>query len=169
MTICSSFSLKNFASTKEEIIGGNHWVPQYLEIPISHNFEYNLRKVHDMFKQIMGSASLIGMKRVLDILNSLPFNLAKLTVDRISRQISMSYSNMPTTKTNWEFNGSTVTSISAFLPAVGDMLGGFVAISHGNSLSISLITDTHYIQYPDEFMSLFKNNVKRFIDGNIMG
>lgn len=85
MTICSSFSLVNFPSTKEEIVGGNHWVPQYLQIPITHNFEYNVKKVKEMFKNIMGSASLIGMKRVLDILNSLPFNMAKMTIDRISR------------------------------------------------------------------------------------
>jgi hypothetical protein len=108
----------------------------------------------------MGSASLIGVKRMLDILNSLPFNMAKLTITRISRQISMSYSNMPSTKEQWEFAGSKVKSISAFLPAVGDMLGGFVAISHGNSLSISLITDTHYIKHPDEFMAIFTKNVK---------
>ena len=98
-----------------------------------------------MFKQIMGSASLIGMKRLLDILNSLPFNMAKMTIDRMSRQISLSYSNMPTSKNQWEILGSKIISISAFTPAIGDMLGGFVAISHGNALSISLITDTHYI------------------------
>ena len=72
---------------------------------------------------------------------------------------------MPTSKKQWEFAGYKVNSISAFLPAVGDMLGGFVAISHGNALSISLITDTHYIKYPDEFMALFTQNVNRFIMG----
>ena len=113
----------------------------------------------------MGGSSLVGMKFMLDILNSLPFNMAKLTVDRMSRQISMSYSNMPTSKEHWNYIGSTCNSISAFLPGVGDMLGGFIAISHGNALRISLITDLHYIKYPDEFMEIFERNVNSFISG----
>ena len=83
--------------------------------------------------------------------------MAKLTVDRISRQIAMSYSNMPTSKEHWNYIGSKCKSISAFLPGVGDMLGGFIAISHGNALRISLITDLHYIKYPDEFIDSFKS------------
>jgi len=67
----------------------------------------------------------------------------------------MTYSNMPTTKKQWEFAGYKVNSISAFLPSVGDMMCGFMAFTHGNALSITLITDTHYIKYPDEFMALF--------------
>ena len=99
----------------------------------------------------------------MDFLTSLPFNLAKLSVERMSRQISMSYSNMPTSKEHWDYIGSKCNSISAFLPAIGDALGGFIAISHGNALRISLITDLHYIEYPDEFMSIFERKVNNFM------
>ena len=54
--------------------------------------------------------------------------------------------------------------MTAFLPAVGDMLCGIVFISHANVLKFGLITDTHYIEYPDEFMELMHEKIQDFID-----
>ena len=54
--------------------------------------------------------------------------------------------------------------MTAFLPAVGDMLCGIVFISHANVLKFGLITDTHYIEYPDEFMDIMHEKIQEFLD-----
>ena len=64
----------------------------------------------------------------------------------------MTYSNMPTGE-NYDFGGiATCKSITGFLPAVGEMQGGIVAIQHGSILKIGFITDIHYYRQPDLFM-----------------
>ena len=73
---------------------------------------------------------------------------------------------MPTTSVNYDFGGiATCNSITAFLPAVGEMQGGLVAIQHGNVLKLGLITDTHFYEYPDEFMYILHKNIDKFIKG----
>ena len=84
ITITSSFSLVNFPNSKEEITGGNNFVPQYLQIPVTHSFMHNLKGIKSVFASILGGSSLIGTQRLFEGLNSLPFNLAKLTVHRLS-------------------------------------------------------------------------------------
>ena len=94
---------------------------------------------------LIGSIRIVGMHSFIGLLLTIPYNIAKLTISRISKQISMSYSNMPTTSENYDFGGiATCNSVTGFLPAVGEMQGGLVAIQHGSILKIGLITDTHY-------------------------
>ena len=81
----------------------------------------------------------------------------------------MSYSNMPTGP-NYDFGGiATCKSITGFLPAIGEMAGGLVAIQHGNILKYGLITDIHFYEYPDEFMELLNKNNFEFIEKGKIG
>ena len=75
-----------------------------------------------MSRSTVGSIKLMGMHTFIGMLLNIPYNVAKLTIGRIAKQISMSYSNMPTTSENYDFGGiATCNSITAFLPAVGEM------------------------------------------------
>ena len=78
----------------------------------------------------------------------------------------MTYSNVPTTKEYFDFGGiATCNSVTGFLPPVGEMQGGLLAIQHGNTLKIGLCTDFHYYRRPDFFMSLLQRNIERFNRG----
>ena len=77
------------------------------------------------------------MHTFASLLLQIPYNLAKFAFKNLSRQISMVYSNVPTTLENYDFGGiAKCNSITGFLPAVGDMLGGVIAIQHGKILKI---------------------------------
>jgi hypothetical protein len=89
--------------------------------------------------------------------------MSKLTVGRMSQQCSLMYSNVPTAKEPWDFIGSKTNSIRVFLPGVGDLHTGFIAVSHGNALTISLQSDMHYVKYPDEFIQIVGRNIDDFI------
>ena len=146
--MASTFALENFPKSVEEIKLGNQWVPQYLKIPISHSFEHNKNLNKANTRAIVGSSKLLGMQNFIRLLCMLPFNLAKLSISILARKITMTYSNMPSPTKNHNYNGAICKSIFGFLPAVGDMMCGIVAISHGQVLKIGLITEKHYIQEP---------------------
>ena len=106
----------------------------------------------------------MGTYRLFQMMNSLPFNISKLTVKRMSQQCSMVYSNVPTCKDHWDYIGSKCNNIRVFLPPVGDLQTGFIAVSHGNALTISLQSDLHYVKFPNELMQIVERNVNDFID-----
>ena len=106
---------------------------------------------------------MIGTYRLFQMMNSLPFNISKLTVGRMSQQCSMVYSNVPTNKEAWDFIGSKCKNIRVFLPGVGDLHTGFIAVSHGNSITITMASDMHYVKNPDEFMKIVERNIEDFI------
>ena len=144
--IASTFSLQNFPESKEGITGSNHWVPQYLKIPVSSNFSENVKTnkvtTQNLIGTLMGSSKLIGMKAFIGSLLMLPFNLGKLNFRILSKKMTMTYSNMPAPKSRYNYGGVRCNSITAFLPAVGEMLCGIVACSHGNTMKFGLVTDT---------------------------
>ncbi len=60
---------------------------------------------------------------------------------------------MPVPREGFNWNDGILTkSLCVFLPAVGDMLCGIVSISCNNVIQVSIITDKHYIDEPDEFI-----------------
>jgi hypothetical protein len=64
--------------------------------------------------------------------------------------MSLVYSNLPSPKIRWNFGGIRVKHLNVYLPAVGEMLCGIFAGNHGDILKICLITDKHYVEFPDE-------------------
>ena len=78
----------------------------------------------------------------------------------------MIYSSVPTVMENYDFGGiAKCNSITGFLPAVGEMIGGCLAMQHGNIIKVGLITDLHFYEYPDEFMSILHKNFDKFNRG----
>ena len=162
--MASTFSLRPFPKTCEEIELGNHWVPQYLTIPVDLSFEKCLHHNKAQMRSLIGSSKLLGMQNFISVLLLLPFNLAKHSITLLSKKLTMTYSNMPTSLKPYDYAGYKCTSMTGFLPAVGDMLCGIVFTSHANVLKFGLITDTHYIEHPDEFMALMHRTIQDFLN-----
>jgi hypothetical protein len=100
---------------------------------------------------------------LISFMMMMPFNLAKFGIDTLSKKLTMTYSNMPCPEVPWKYDGKKAKWVVSFLPAIGEMLCGMAAISHGSILKISLITDLQYIQYPDEFMDIMERKVQDFL------
>ena len=118
-------------------------------------------------KSLIGSVKLLGMQNFIGFILLFPFNLAKLSISDLSKKLTMTYSNVPGPYKNYDFNGSKCNSMVAFLPAVGEMLCGLSFLSLGEISKFGLITDTHYIQEPDEFMQILHDKTNLFINGGI--
>ena len=158
--------MKGLPKDHKGITGGNHWVPQYVQIPVLPSLEDCIRMNKEMSRSQIGSIKLLGMQYFMGLLLNIPYNIAKLTISRISKQISMTYSNVPTTSENFDYGGiATCNSITGFLPPVGEMQGGLIAIQHGSILKIGLCTDTHYYRHPDLFMKILHRNINDFMAG----
>ena len=93
--MASSFTLENFPESPETIKLGNNWVPQYLRIPVSHNFDSNLVHNKAQLRSLIGSVALLGMQNMIACLLLMPFNIAKQSFTILSRKLTMVYSNMP--------------------------------------------------------------------------
>lgn len=141
ITICSTFVMKPFPTKAEEIEWGNNWVPQYYKIPVNDSIDECIKENKRSFRELIGSIKLLGMQNFTNLMTLLPFNLAKLAIGQLSKKLSMTYSNMPGPENNMTFNNSKLNWLSAYLPAVGEMLCGMVAISQGKIMKVNLITD----------------------------
>lgn len=104
------------------------------------------------------------MNSLVWLINQLPFNAAKFAFKILSDKLTMAYSNMPQTKSRYNFGGVRVNSMTAFLPAVGEMKCGITAVSHGNTTKIGLISDKNSIQHPDEFMQILERQIFKHIE-----
>ena len=59
----------------------------------------------------------------------LPFNVAKLAFQFLSKKLTFTYSSVPTPREGFVWNKTIKSkSLACFLPAVGDMLCGIVSI-----------------------------------------
>jgi hypothetical protein len=152
----STFALKQFASQISEIVAGNHWVPQYLRIPVDSSFEKCLKENMQNMRNSVGSIYLLGMQHFVNLILMLPFGLAKTTFNIMTSKLTMMYSNMPSPSVNYNFKTAKCNSMTVFLPACGDLLCGLIAISHGKIMKLGLITDKAFIDNPDEFMGLLQ-------------
>lgn len=56
---------------------GNGWVPQYMRMPVSHDFVNNLKQNRANIRGLIGSNKILGMDLFIAILLQLPYNLAK--------------------------------------------------------------------------------------------
>ena len=81
-----------------------------------------------------------------------------------AKKVTMSYSNMPGPSKPFNFNDCTCNSLSVFLPAFDEQLCGITAWSVGNVLKVGLMSDYHYIEDPDEFMSIFESKMSNFLN-----
>jgi hypothetical protein len=99
----------------------------------------------------------------------LPFNLAKYCLNLIAKKVSLSYSSILAPRERWDFGVAKVNHISSFLPATGDLMFGIFVNIHGNVLKMSLIADTHYVEYPDEFMEILNKIALKIVSNESEG
>lgn len=159
ITIASSFALRGFPTSPEGVTLGNHWAPMPMKLPVSHSFSDNVRINKENNKKMKASTQVLGMSTFLGWNLMLPFELPKAGFNFLARRITLTYSNIPSPVVNYNFGGVKCRAMCGFLPSVGDMLCGIIGISHGALLKLSLITDTHYIEHPDEFMHILDTKV----------
>ena len=98
------------------------------------------------------------------MLYSLPYDLGQITSNIMAKKITLAYTNMPTSKTPYDFGGiATCKKIGAFLPSVGDVGIKFSALSHHRTLLMCLTCDQQQIKNPNLFMEIFNKYVDEFI------
>lgn len=136
-------------------------------IPVSHSFSDCLKKNKENNKKLKASSQLLGMTTFIQWNLLLPFNLAKVSFNYLARRVTLTYSNLSTPEKNYNIDGVKCRAMCAFLPSVGDMLCGIIGISHGSVIKLSLITDKHYVEFPDEFMEILEAKIEQFVSGEI--
>jgi hypothetical protein len=100
---------------------------------------------------------------MIKLLLMLPYNLAKIGFNYFSKKITFTYSGMPAPREGFNWYGVKTKSFIVFMPAIGEQLCGILAIACNNIIQVSLITDIHYIEYPDEFMEILNRRFNQFI------
>ena len=93
--LATTFALKNFPQSIEDLELGNKWVMQYVKLPVTDNFEFNLKQNKQTSLELIGSAKLIGTENFIRLILMLPFNLAKQSINSLTKKITMTYTNMP--------------------------------------------------------------------------
>jgi len=147
--LATTFALKNFPERIEDLELGNEWVMQYVKLPVTSDFAFNLKQNKQTSKELIGSSKLIGTKNFIRLILMLPFNLAKQSINELTKKITMTYTNMPCPSAGYDFGGYKCKSFTGFLPAIGDMLCGLSVVTHGQVLKLGLATDRAYIHDPD--------------------
>ena len=161
--LATTFALKNFPQSIEDLELGNKWVMQYVKLPVTDNFEYNLKQNKQTSLELIGSAKLIGTENFIRLILMLPFNLAKQSINSLTKKITMTYTNMPCPQAGYDFGGYKCHSFTGFLPAIGDMLCGLSVVTHGEVIRFGLVTDKAYIDDPDLFIGLVERKFREFI------
>ena len=154
LNICTTFSLVNFPTKREELRNGNHWVFYDYHLPVSSSFQNNLLAIREVNNKLKGSTRLIGMEAASSLALWIPFNFPKHFFNYLTTKITMGYSNVPSPTQNYNFGGKRCNDITVFLPSVGEVVCGLIAVSHGNTIKLGFHTDKHFVDDPQEFMNL---------------
>lgn len=160
ITITSTYALKRFPTSIEDITLQNHFITMPIALPVTHSFADCVRINKANNRELKGSTQVLGLSTCVGWMLLLPFNLAKVGIGYLARRTTLTYSNLPSPTRNYNLNGAKCRSMCGFLPSVDDMLCGIVGISHGQVLKLSLITDLHCVEYPDEFMLILEQKTE---------
>lgn len=146
VTFSSTFSLRNFPESMEELNFMNDWVPLTYTLPIKEKFEDAIAATKALSSRFVGGRFLVAARYFVTLSVSLPFGLSQKLFEFYTSPISFSYSNMPGPKKPFMFGDTKIHHLHPIGPTIGNLATSMIAISMNGKTSIGICTCRSYIE-----------------------
>ena len=165
ITITSTFSTKGFPKSVDKVTLGNTWVPQYIEMPVSHDVSKLIKGNTANMRALIGSNTIMGMDLFIGTLLQLPYNLSKFAFNILSNKITMTFSSLRCPNVGYDWGEYHLDAAYGFIPSVGDMMFAITCFSAENTLKLGMISDKVCVKHPDEFIQILNQKFREFMYG----
>lgn len=93
----------------------------------------------------------------------LPYSIAHYLTSDLAHKLTMGFSNVPGAKESWVITGKRCNSLGFIMPTGKTVVMGWGAITHGNTLKISVGADRAAVQDTEWLIRQFEKNLDSFL------
>lgn len=132
---------------------------QLFKLPFCSNLEDGVLKMKEMSRQLVGGPFLIAFKYMQIVMNSLPYCYTYFNAEKMSRSLTLAYSNVAGPSNGFDFGLCKVTKLTSVGTPIGRSCNFFSTVSLNGTVTFSLMTCKGFIDEPGEFMDIFRDNL----------
>lgn len=134
-------------------------------LALRENFTDAIRATCKITGPMKKSLYPYGVLALTELVAWFPSILGQLVMMWVASKSTLIISNIPGPKEPLIYQGNVKSrALFALIPGLGDLAFGISAISHVDTLMMTVQADTSYVEDPNELMSLIEKNYDELVN-----